>query len=385
MRKMVALYTYDLFQGREHLMPWRTILEVAKVMLSEGHEVIILNACHDNDDCKDYLWEGVFIESIGVGYEKLADKVASKNIHTIYLPFTWRDGLKDLSGLSAIECQKIAYLPGGVYSISCSKMLYRYSSASIVKPYFIESIVPDRLLASKLKKYGISHTIGLTKLTTEIAKKAQMPEPHCIYPGNDSFGQVVPDFSGIDKYNLRNEKWLLFSGAPAPTRGAQALLEAVDGVEDSNLKVVMLMRTDVGSQYEAFEKTYNLMKHPERVIMIRESVTRSQLRAFFESAWYALLPFIVIPSEIPLTYFELLSCGTPVITFQNGGTTEYLSSGILIAKKNVKSLSKLLDIAWKDKALRDRKSKAGIELMFSHPTWQEVGRQWELLIEIHTK
>ncbi len=377
---MIAIYTYDLFPGREHLMPWRTILEVAKVMHSEGHEVIVLNACHDNNDCKNYQWENVCVEAIAIGYEKLAVEVKRKNIHTIFLPFTWRDGLKDLSGLSAIDCQKIAYLPGGVYNVHSAKVLCRYSAFSIAKPYFIESVVPYRLLAYKLRRYGFSHTIGLTKVTTEVARGVKMPNPHCIYPGNDLFNEICPDYSVVEKYGLRNKKWLLFSGAPAPTRGAQALLEAVDCVEDDELRLVMLMRTDVGSQYAAFERAYSRMKHPERVTVIREKVNRSQLRAFFDAAWYALLPFVVIPSEIPLTYFELLSCGTPIISFQNGGTAEYLSSGMLIAKKSIKSLSKQLDVAWRDDVLRQQKSKAGIELMAKHPSWEEVGKKWELLI-----
>ncbi len=380
---MIAIYTYDLFPGREHLMPWRTVLEVAKVLTVKGSDVIVLNACHE--ETPNYQWQGVEIVSINIGYDKLAEVVKQENIHTIFIPFTWRDGLKELSEFGRINCQKIAYLPGGVYDVHSSGVLYRYSPASIVKPYFLESIVPYRFLAKKLNKYGISHTIGLTKLTADAAKKAKMPEPHCIYPGNDNFNEILSDYSVVEKYGLRDKKWLLFSGAPAPTRGAQILLEAIDRTEDDSLRVVMLMRTDVGSQYDAFEKAYNLMKYPERVIMIREKVTRTQLRAFFDSAWYALLPFIVIPSEVPLMYFELLSCGTPVITFQNGGTTEYLSSAILTANKSVKSLSKQLSIAWKDTELRKRKSKAGIELMKNHPTWTEVAAQWALLIENHIR
>jgi glycosyltransferase involved in cell wall biosynthesis len=143
----------------------------------------------------------------------------------------------------------------------------------------------------------------------------------------------------------------------------------------------MLMRTDVGSKYESFEKALDRMKHPERVRIIREKVDRTQLRAFFGSAWYALLPFIVIPSEIPLTYFELLSCGTPVITFRNGGTTEYLKEGLLIADKSVKGLVQALDRAWSDEPLRRKLSENGKLIMVNHPTWSQVGSEWIKLLK----
>ena len=74
-----------------------------------------------------------------------------------------------------------------------------------------------------------------------------------IYPGKDSFDEIVPDNSGLDKYDLKGRKWLLFSGAPAPTRGAEVVLEALDSVKDDGVRLVMLMRTDVGSQYKRFE------------------------------------------------------------------------------------------------------------------------------------
>lgn len=377
---MIAFYTYDLFPGREYLMPWRTILEVAKVITADGYQVIILNACHDIACCKSYEWHGVYINPIEIGYENLANMVKDSNIEVLFIPFTWREGLKDMSILGQIPCKKIAYLPGGIYDFRSANLLRQNSSLSIAKPYILESIIPKRFLARNLTKYGISHTIGLTPLTTEVANKVKMPETTCICPGNDRFENISPDYSIIEKYRLKDQKWLLFSGAPAPTRGAEVLLKAVDKVRNGQLKLIMLMRTDIGSQYKHFERTIKLMQHPERVIIIREKITREQLRAFFELAWYAVLPFIVIPSEIPLTFFELLNCGTPIITFDNGGTTEYLKPTLIIASKSVKGLANTMEEAWNDNSLHCEKQKTGLDLMTNHPNWQSVGRKWELLI-----
>lgn len=378
---MIAIYTYDLFPGREYLMPWRTIFEVAKVIKADGYKVLILNACHDLTYCDSYEWQGIYIKSLEIGYDKLAKMVMESNISTIFIPFTWREGLKDMSILGRLHCKKVAYLPGGIYDFHSANFLRKNSSLSIAKPYFLESIIPKKLLAKKLIKYGISHTIGLTPLTTEMACKNKMPEVSYICPGNDSFEKIPSDYSLVEKYGLRDQKWLLFSGAPAPTRGAEVLLKAVDSAKIERLKLVMLMRTDIGSQYKSFEDSIKRMRHPERVIIIREKIERSQLRAFFEMAWYAVLPFIVIPSEIPLTFFELLSCGTPIVTFDNGGTTAYLKPALLIAQKSVKELVNTIEKAWNDDILRYNKRKAGLDLMANHPNWQTVGQKWELLIK----
>lgn len=50
----VVIYTVDCFKERARLMPWRTILEVAKVMQEAGHKVAILNACNKEEDVFDY-------------------------------------------------------------------------------------------------------------------------------------------------------------------------------------------------------------------------------------------------------------------------------------------------------------------------------------------
>lgn len=51
-------YTVGCYKGREHLMPWRTILEVAKEMVQEGYEASMLNACYDQKYVVDYVRHG---------------------------------------------------------------------------------------------------------------------------------------------------------------------------------------------------------------------------------------------------------------------------------------------------------------------------------------
>ena len=245
----------------------------------------------------------------------------------------------------------------------------------------MEAITSKCIFAHTLKNIGVSHVIGLTDVSAKAVKRGGFKNVTTIYPGKDSFDEIVPDNSVLDKYDLKGRKWLLFSGAPAPTRGAEVLLEALDSVKDDGVRLVMLMRTDVGSQYKRFEKTLSGLKHPERVKIIKDRLTREQLRAFFGSAWYAILPFIVIPSEVPLTYFELLSCGTPVITFVNGGTTEYLKYGLLTADKSIKGLAITIEKAWSDVALRNSRSDKGKIIMNAHPTWSQVGMEWINLLK----
>lgn len=378
----IAFYTYDLFCGREYLMPWRTILEVAKYANNMGHDAILLNGCYDDKHIINYEWSDVPIYGMPVGFDNLLDKVKQLKIDVLYMPFTWRDGIKKLDIFSKIPCVKIAYITSGIYSFYDAFSLYKNTSWLWAKPYFIESVVPKTWLIEKIKKANFSALIGLTGFTTDCVLRGGFAKSFTIYPGKDDLRKFISDYSIVESNGLRSKKWYLFSGAPEPYRGSQLLIKALDKCTDNRVRLVLLMRTDRYSNYESLNRLLSRMKHPERIIVIREKLTKEQLIAFFESAWYVILPFIVIPSEIPLTYFESLQCGSPIISFENGGTTRYLKEGLVIANKSVEGMTKILDSAWSDETLRLHKSLTGLQIMDLHPSWSIVAKQWIDLIKV---
>ncbi len=374
----IAFYTIDLFEGRQHLMPWRTVLEIGQRLLLRGHRVVILNG---STICQsDLTFNQLQIKNIRLGYDSLVKEARREGIDILFIQITWRDALKKMSALKQINAKKIAYFSGGVYDFYSAAYLMKNWGVKAAKPYLLESLTPKSLLISKLKSLDFKAIIGLTPLTASRCKMKGFEESTCILTGKDGFNEITPDNSLLTKYGLIGKKWMLFSGAPSYTRGACELLQAIDKTSEKGLRVVLLMRTDVGSDYEYFNNTYKRMKQKEKILVIRENATRPQLRAFFASAYYVLLPFLVIPSEIPVTYLEVMSCGTPIISFNNGGTTNYLNDGLLISNKRISSLSRKLEEAWRNDLIRIKKSEAAFRILSLHPSWDEVALKWEHLL-----
>lgn len=102
----IVLYTYDLCRGREHLMPWRTLFEVTKVMNDNNHNAWIINGCYHKKDLIDYEWQGIIIKSIKAGYQQLVNYINSVDADAIFIPFVWRSGLSDLTCLSELKGEK---------------------------------------------------------------------------------------------------------------------------------------------------------------------------------------------------------------------------------------------------------------------------------------
>ncbi len=375
----IAIYTIDYLPERERLMPWRTVAEVAKYLHGQGHDVTILNGYSDATEIKDFVTGKVPVKGIRHSYPTLVDVVRDMEISTVAVPVTWRDGLKDWSAFKKTNCKKVAYFAGGVYRVQDALKLWRGSSLGISKPYLLESIVPKYVLTRKLADAGFTEVVGLTPYTAERVVQHPPLKVSYILPGKDAFEALPEDMAILRKYNLEGKKFLLYTGAPSPVRGSEWLLQAVGRIQAADFQLVMLMRTDVGSDFQRFEQKLKQLKHPERVVIVCEKLTREQLKAFFSHAYAMVLPFIVIPSEIPLTYYEALSCGTPVVTFSNGGTTQYLK-GLSLARKSVEELARKMAELWTDTSLRKYLSQEAIACMSGHPNWLEVGCQWEQML-----
>lgn len=377
----IIFYTTDLFKGREHLMPWRTVLEVAEGMLQYGHQVIVLNGVSDNEYLYTYIYNNVEIRGISKNLKLVANIVQKEKADAFFIECKWRDAVKGFSPLRDLTCKKYAYFTGGVYDLKSVKLLYKCSGLSSSRAYWMEVIIPKKLVVYRLKQAMFSGVIGLSDYTTKKVLKSGFPNVKTILPGKDGFETFESDTRIIQRYGLQDRRFLCFTGAPAFTRGAKLFLQAIDKAEVENICAVFLMRTDVGSDFKDFNLAYQQMKYPERVVLINEKLSREQLKAFFENAWYMVLPFIVIPSEIPLTFFEIMSCGTPVITFKNGGTSDYLNDGLFVVDKSIEGLSSGIVKAWKSEKLRLEKAKGAKQLMNGHPTWNDVTKRWMALFE----
>ena len=377
----VGLNTVDLFPGRERLMPFRTVIEIAKAMRMQGIKADVLNSHVASANISDYIYHGINIRQCPRELYELSKWVNTNEYDVFFFPATFREGLKNLSGLKIMKCKKIAYVPSGVTPFKNAFWLMKLYGL-YGKQWMLEAITPKTLIAKKLANVGFTDIIGLTNYTTHQCGNAL--KTHTIYAGKDDFEYITKDTSIVEKHKLQTKKFYLFTGAPGQVRGGLILLEAIDKIVKVNpdIKVVFLLRDDVGTQYDDFFRKYKSMQNKKNVLIIKETLDSMQLKAFMHAAYAVVLPFICIPAEIPLTYYEAMSIGIPIVSFPNAGSTMYLEKGIMIAKNNtINGLSEALSILWNNISLRNKLSQGSISIMAKHPTWQQVSEQWIYLLK----
>ena len=374
----IALTTVDLLRGRERLMPWRTVLEVARYAQKAGHDAVVLTLPVAADNA-EYCYEGVPVKVAPRDFAEFRDYINGHGYEVLYYPTPWREGLKDLSAFASISCRKIAYFPGGSVHLGNVLALGQNAGWSVAKPYLIDWLTPYGRTMAKLRKVGFSTVIAQSPYTADTCRKAGFGDVRKIVPGKDDFETLEECPEILDQLHIKGKTYLLFTGAPAPIRGASLLLKAIDRAakRDKSLCCLFMMRKDVGSNSEVFVKTYSQVIRKENIVIYDRKLTRNELKTIVAHARAVVLPFLLVPSEIPLTFFEVLSTGTPVVTFRNGGTTDYLGESVLSsAPGGIDGLTSNLLRIWQDDSLYEKMKNNAIHKMSDHPSWDAVSRLW---------
>lgn len=374
-----------MHKGTERLMPWRTLIEVAKTLNTyKGYDVKVVSSSR-TDKVFNRTYQGIEIVEIPEGKASFNAFFDNSSFEVLFYPVSWRDGLKNLTYIKSIKVQKIAYITGGVYSFRGVCSLLKTTNINTAKTYILEVLTPKWLIKKKLESCGFSKIISFSNLTSRALIKSGWKKENVItaLPGKDTFNKLNSVESILEAKKLLNKKFYLFLGAPAEARGSLQLLEAFDrfAFKNTDALLVMLMRTDNHSNYSKFEAKLKYLKNKNQLLIIKETLTPADLKTYVEAARAVVLPFLIIPSEIPLTYFEVLSCGTPVITFKNGGTYDYVKDAVVACETgSVKGLEQLMLSLWNDDKLHEKISKNALELMNNHPEWNEANLGWKKAI-----
>jgi glycosyltransferase involved in cell wall biosynthesis len=184
---------------------------------------------------------------------------------------------------------------------------------------------------------------------------------------------------------LGGRPFYLYLGPPARIRGIRQLFEAFDLLarRRADVCLVCLFRSDPQTDSAEACKMAEGSSHAERIFCVWESVEKTDLDAFLEACHAVVLPFLLVPSEIPLAILEAAGHHRPVITTGPGGTAEFVREfGLAVPSGHSRALAGAMLRLLEDEQLHADKCDAARQLYAIHPTWDEVARSW-LLIAAH--
>jgi hypothetical protein len=85
----------------------------------------------------------------------LADFVEEGGWDVVYYPISYRQGLKNMSQLSAIKARMNSIRSGRSVSLRGSMALVKMGAAKRALPYLLDTITPHSWIAKRLQKVGV--------------------------------------------------------------------------------------------------------------------------------------------------------------------------------------------------------------------------------------
>lgn len=380
----IALLTHDLKAGNAHLMPWRTLVEVAAGMQTMGHKVLLLSA--DTQPGPEMTLHGVRVcpvEKPKNAPEALRAKLQELAPDVVYWPFAWWRAGRDAGILRELRCRRIGYIPGARYRLSAVARAAPALGLRHVLPYLLQSFYPDRALARGLRDYGIDDVITMSDDTGRALVQGGWPRAHVhrVWPARDTRPAPegpTPIFDRI-RQEIGDGRFFLFFSPPTPIRGTETVLDAFETLRNAHpdAHLVCLFRSDINVDMAAARARFEARRRGPRLHAVWQSVAPQELAAFLGAAHAVTLPFLLVPSEIPLAVIEAAGHGVPVITTGPSGTGDFVAAyGAQVRVADSADLNAAMTRMLLDEAFHARCRAAAQARFASCSDWAGVARAW---------
>jgi glycosyltransferase involved in cell wall biosynthesis len=276
----------------------------------------------------------------------------------------------------------VAYFPGGVYDLAACLYALRRLGFRATLPYLLDSLIPPQHLIHCLARAGFSDVIVLSELTGRVVADAGWPRDrtHCLLPGKDA-PQDTPHAAiprEIAQW-LGDDAYLLFMGPPSRIRGIFELLTAFEiaARQYTSVRLVCLFRADDKLDADIIRTIIERSAYRERIHAVWESVSRPELHAFMRETLAIVMPFVLVPSEIPLAIIEAMAFGKPVITTSPGGTGEFVSQfGFAPTVGDTMELADAMLSLAGDQSVRQDKARRARDLHEQLNDWRGMADRW---------
>jgi len=344
----IVFLTYGFTPHNSRLMPWRYVLEMAKGIVQTGSNATVITDSN-HGDCR--YSEGLpAVEAVSGHFSAenpiYRDCIERIKPDVIYVPVARRSSISQKVWLPE-TIPHFGYFPSAWYNPIATLGLCKALPFRDACMYVLESLVPGGYFVKNMQEKGFAGIVTVTQYTARKLVENGWHESlvNILAPGVDLFQQnsKAPEVFNRCLSRANGRPYILFMGPPTAIRGIYFLLRAFDRAADllDNISLVCLLRqTSEGSAAWNFKKAVRKLKHGDRVISIENRLTEEDIIAYIRGSRAVVLPFLIVPSEIPLAVMETMALAKPVIVTETGGTSEFVGkAGKVVRQNDVGALS----------------------------------------------
>ena len=379
----VLIASFGLTEHNTRLMPWRTVLEVAAGLRSKGHEVVVLSIADIGRPMGREAEHGTITiqrEDIAVMRKTLHRLLGDADFDAMFIPVSWSHNRMMRELLEGMAGIRIAYLPGSVFELRHLLRAIGKMPLAGLLPYFAQAVFPKRLVRRALDDLGVRAVIANSDYSRDkLARQITQPVI-TIAPGCDPV-LAFPRGEEQQAHKLHAEApFFLFMGPPLAIRGIFVLLDAYVKIADSPglPPLLCLFRSDAHLDIEKIKADIVRRWSHDKLIFVWSSLEPMGLQTHIDNALAIAMPFLVVPSEIPLAVYEAAGRGKTVITTQPHGTGDFVDKfGETVPVGDPDSLADALR-----RAIKSGPSTVNEKALAAYQDledWQTAAMRWEAL------
>jgi len=361
----------DFTESNRFLQPWLTIYHVSMWLVENGFHVHIITD------------RGSFRHSSGIQIHlvkslrnrhatdilSIIDKIKADCVVTTVTPLSlvvnsWYANIKHV--------RKIAFFSYSFYTSPEIWKSMRYLSLRDKYEFGRQAIIPSSVSLKMLKKNFDCAICQSSRTKMRIENIMKDFTIHKIDPGIDL------EIWKFSNKSYKDTTQFLYTGSPLKIRGFWNILKAFSNIESKDITLKILARGSKQFEIDKIERYITSKKLCSRISVMGGWSDLNSLRNEIRTADLLLLPFVIVPSELPVTLMESIASGTPVLVSNIDGLPDAVgNAGVVTPHASVSSLRKAILDFHSDKSKRDSLHLACMKKREKMKTWKSVGKIWE--------
>ena len=373
----IVFFIYDFVSAKLPLQPWLTVYSLSERLAERGHDVYIVSDIQEPASVPGAT--SLNVASLrGSNAEELRSLLVDIRPDALVMLPTPLN-ISTSFWLDDLDCRRIGFASYPFYNFKELLVAARCIGLLQVIDYVKQLLVPKSIWARAVRR----HLDGLVAQSSTTSGRLlrlldHRPICHCIPPGVEL--SEWPYFASNDKEETSQVK-LLYMGAAIPIRGFDIALQALALVPDKRIRLRILARGADSVALDGLRAAVVSLGIESRVDIEGGWIDRARLIDEIHAADVVLQPFVLVPSELPVTAMEVIACGTPVIGSAIDGMPSTIgSAGTVVAQGNPVALARAIESYANDSCVRDSWRMGCIEQRRAMLGWDEVTSQWEALL-----
>ena len=386
MAKSIVFVANGFTKENIRLQPWRYVYEIACSRARNSKVVVVTEGKVEKTQEQ---WQENFTV-IETNYHSVKRQKKLKELILSLEPceLWWSTTPRTLAFyplLSGISCGTIAFVTSPLYTwTELLRAFFAGVPFNQTKSLWQQRLIPRFLFRWMLNKYFITKVFVQSEKNRRIIKRIGVNSNKIklipVGVDKEDIGQSDRDFINRLKQRhaeVKGKFVYLYFGALRPIRGFDSLIKAFPEVikKNSMVHLIVLAR---GSNEQDCTKLNNQLQInglADNVSVVGGWLSRDEVWSYIDISDAAVLPFVLVPSDIPIAVLEAMARGKPVVVSHVDGLPEMARGrGVIVDPLNSKEFSEQLYLLSIDEDRRKQLGESAQSYMDKYPCWDDVGK-----------